>query len=204
MKVHAYALALILLTMSLAGCASGDEQPNPPQGAYWTGYGEYIGDLYFEDDGTAHYVTADGINMTNDDCYDSMYASSSYLILLKQEGAVCHWLSPQFTVTWELNETHSIDDAYEVKSTGDGWSSTVNCFVGSDYLVCASPSNNPNVLGCDLMVKGDPPIDLKYDEDAEINIKWNQDFYNGTFDQVSSEPSKFGCWTFDWASLNDA
>ena len=203
MKTPAYALALILLTMSLAGCASDDDQPNPPQGAYWSGYGEYIGDLYFEDDGSAHIITADGINMTNDDCYDSMYYGSSSLTLLKQEGAVCHWAA-WYTVTWELNESHPIDGAYEIKISMDGYSETNNCFAGSDYLVCAAPSNNPNVLGCSLAVKGDPPVDLKYDEDAEINIKWNQDFYDDTFEQVSSEPSKFGCWTFDWASLNDA
>ena len=204
MKTPSIALALILLTMPLAGCASDDEQSNTPQGAYWSGYGEYLGDPYFEDDGTVHFVTADGINMTNADCSDSMYYGSSYLNFVRQDGALCLWAWESATVTWKLNESHPIDGAYELNYSMGGYSEISNCFVGSDYLVCASPSNNPNVLGCTLSVKGDPPVDLKYDEDAEINIKWKQDFYDDIYEQVSSEPAKFGCWTFDWASLNDA
>ena len=198
--------------MPLAGCASDDEQSDdeqsdPPQGAYWSGYGEgldsaFSADFYFEDDGTAHLISADGINMTNSDCYDSAYYDLTFFTFLKQDGVVCHWVA-FYTLTWKINESHPLDGAYEVNLSNADFSETWNCFVGSNYLVCAEPSNNPNVLGCSLRVKGDPPVDLKYDGNATINIKWKQDFYDDIFDQVSSEPEKFGCQTFDWASLND-
>ena len=201
----AIGVVLILVVAAGAFMLMKEESPNHlPQGAYWTGYGESFG-WYLEANGDLHYITADGVNQTNTECEDSWV--HSHFSLLRQEGPICHWGTSSNTIVaeghWQRNESHPIDGAYE--ACLDEGAYPADCrtfFVGSGYIVFTNWAGysgpDPNRVVCEVWVKGDPPVDTDRYGEGELFSEWREEFFDDKFEQVSSDPSAFGCTTFDW------